>query len=398
MPYFQNIPLLPDDPIFQLPLLFAKDARPHKVNLGIGVYQDEDGKPVVLSSIREAETLVFDQHLGKNYSSIDGHPDYIQETLALIFGKENPLIKEKRVFGAHTVGGTGALRLGAEFLHTLASKKIYLSNPSWVNHPNIFKRAGMEIHDYAYFDAFTNTLDFPGLCQSIQGMPPGSVILLQGCGHNPTGVDPSFEQWKVLSDLIKMQEVIPFFDLAYQGFSDGIDEDAQAIRYFACQGHEMLVAYSYSKNMGLYGERVGALAVVSQTAAHSQHVASQIRQMIRGIYSTPPLHGGRLVYTLLKNPQLRQKWLRELTEMRERLHALRNQLATSLRQLSDNANFLGLDQQKGMFSYCGITAAQASLLMEKYAIYLAGGRINVAGLNAHNIKYVSQSISDTMNT
>lgn len=399
MSYFQDVPVLPDDPIFSLPLLFADDPSPNKVNLGIGVYQNEEGKPFVLNSVRKAEALVIEKHLGKNYLPIDGDADYIKETLNLIFGADSPLLKEKRIFGVQTVGGAGALRLGAEFLKTLVSKKIFISNPSWINHQNIFKRSGLEIDSYPYFNYATHTLDFPSLCRSIQSMPAGSLILLQGCGHNPTGVDPTLDQWRELSKLIKAQKILPFFDLAYQGFGKGLDEDAQGIRIFAEDGHEMAVAYSYSKNMGLYGERVGALALVSHTPDASLRVASQLRQMIRGVYSTPPLHGGRLAAAVLKSSELRQEWLLELKEMRERLNLRRKQLADSLRKGSDHEAFKNLDQQKGMFSYCGISPEQVQHLIKKHAIYLpADGRINVAGLNLKNMDYVSQAILETMHS
>lgn len=396
MPFFDTISSIPDDPIFSLPLLYAKDPRPNKVNLGIGVYLDEDGNPIVLNSVRKAEARIFERQLNKNYLPIDGDNDYIRATLKLIFGELHPIISEKKVFAAATVGGAGALRLGAEFLRTLVGQRIHLSDPTWINHKNIFSRSGMEVSTYPYFDYHSCRLNFPALTEAIQKMPKGSIILLQGCGHNPTGVDPSTSQWQKLSQLIKAQGIIPFFDLAYQGFGKGLDEDAAAIRLFGNDGHEMLVAYSYSKNMGLYGERVGALAIVSKDCTSSQNIASQVRQIIRSVYSTPPLHGERIAATILLDIELKEQWLMELQVMRESLQKRRSLFVDSLNAASDN-KYTFLSEQQGMFSFCGLSPQHAQMLIDKYAIYLPmDGRINVAGLSAKNIPYVTESLLQTI--
>lgn len=392
MTFFEKISLIPDDPIFKLPILFAAETRSCKVNLGIGVYQNEKGKPTVPHCVQKAEQLLFEKKLDKNYLPIDGDAEFIHETLKIIFGEQSPVLMQKRVFGVQTVGGAGALRLGAEFLYTLIGKRIYLSEPTWINHINIFKRSGMEVDFYPYYDNAVQKFDCIAMQKAIKCMPQGSIILLQGCGHNPTGADPTFEEWKELSHLIKKSQLIPFFDLAYQGFGTDMDADAQPIRYFAEEGHEMFVAYSYSKNMGLYGERAGALAIVARTPEASKHAASQLRQMIRGIYSTPPLHGGRIVSTILKNENLKNEWLQEVNRMRYRLHSCRLELAKRL-----GLPFLA--SQKGMFSYCGLSSSNVEHLINEYAIYLpSDGRINVAGLNADNFDYVSNSILKTLKT
>lgn len=397
MRFFEKMPLLPDDAIFSLPILFAADQRPQKVNLGIGIYQNEDGRNVVLPSVRKAEALISAKELGKNYLPIDGDTDFIHETSSIIFGNANTASEDGRAFVVQTPGGACALRLGAEFLSTLVSRNIFLSNPSWINHKNIFTRAGLEVHNYPYFERRKHILDFTSLCDAINRLPAGSVLLLQGCGHNPTGVDPTKEQWRELSALIKEKKVIPFFDLAYQGFCCGLEEDAYAVRYFAEQNHEMLVAYSFSKNMGLYGERVGALAILSETQEESRKVASQVRQMIRGIYSTPPLQGGRIAALILKNDGLRAEWEKEVDEMRTRLQNTRQNFAMELEKNILNIDYRFVSTQKGMFTYCGLTPLQVELLIKKYAIYLpSDGRINVAGLNKHNFAYAVESILETI--
>lgn len=392
---FEDIPLLPDDPIFSLPTLYGRDARPDKVNLGIGVYQDEAGKPTVFSAIRKAEALILDEKLGKDYQPIEGNPEYIRETTNLILGNHHSA--ENRMFAAQTVGGACALRLGAEFLLALGGKKIYLPGPTWANHKNIFKRAGADVHSYPYFDPIECAIDFDALEKALLAISPGSALLLQACGHNPTGTDMTLDQWQKLSELVKKQGLIPFFDVAYQGFADGIEQDAAPVRLFANDGHNMLVAYSFSKNMGLYGERAGTLAVVAQQAEAIPKIASQLRQMIRGIYSTPPLQGGRLAAAVLSNPVLKEEWLQELEQMRQRLSSKRERLASLLEKGSRQRNFQFLREQKGMFSFCGLTSHHVQQLIQEFAIYMPmDGRINIAGVNDGNINYVSHAILKVM--
>lgn len=394
---FKTIPQLPDDPIFRLPLLFAKDPRPEKVNLGIGVYQDDNGLPTIFSSVHKAEKALLEQHLNKNYQPIDGSAVFIKETIDLLFGGSHQAIKEKRVSALQTVGGVCALRLAAEFLVTFGSSTIFISNPSWINHKNIFSRAGMDVHSYPYIDQTNGTLDFPSLAKAIEKMSAGSTILLQACGHNPTGIDPTIEQWEELSSLIKKQKIIPFFDVAYQGFADDIAKDSEAVQLFARDGHEMFAAYSYSKNMGLYGERVGALAVATKEPETLPAITSQLRQMVRGIYSTPPLQGGRIAAAILTQQNLKTEWLLELQKMRDRLHYLRNALADNLEKYTNSSDFQFLKNQKGLFSLCGLSSLQVQKLIQQYSVYLLpDGRINVAGLNDKNIEYVSHAILDVI--
>ena len=380
MTFFDSLTLLPEDPILSLPIAFAADHHEKKVNLGVGTYKDAEGKPYVLDAVRKAEDILIRQKLNKEYLPIEGSADFLKEASKLIFGSE------VEAFRAQALGGTGALRLGAEFLVQETSKTIFLSEPSWPNHHIIFSRGGMKIHTYKYYDDVKHQVDFSGMCHSIQEMAPGSVILLHASCHNPTGIDPSFEQWKELSEIIKKQRVIPFFDFAYQGFGEGIEQDAQAIRYFYEQGHEMLIASSYSKNFGLYGDRVGMLTVITSHKESLPRIGSQIKQAIRGIYSTPPLEGARLVSLILKTPELKATWEHELANMRLRIQEMRSTLAADLMEKGDGAYWSFLKNQKGMFSYAGFSESQVQKLIKDYGIYmLSNGRISIPGLNPRNM-------------
>lgn len=394
MPFFDDIELLPEDPILSLPIAFAADPREKKVNLGIGAYKDEFGKPVVLSAIKKAEDLVHSQDLNKEYQPIEGGSTFLHATLELIYGSQLSL---DRISAIQTIGGTSALRLGAEFLVNHGHPDIYLSDPSWPNHKHVFQRAGMVIQEYPYYDYSNGGLKFEALGQAIEQMPHGSVILLQASCHNPTGVDPDQDQWKKISELIKKQKVIPFFDLAYQGLGSSIDEDAWPVRYFASQDHEMFVAYSYSKNFGLYGERVGALSWQMPNQESSVRALSQFRRFVRGSYSSPPLHGGRLVAAVLGSKALKKEWMNEIEQMRLRLSDMRNQLADRLNSQKINKNFNFMKAQRGMFSLSGLTAVQVEKLKQEYGIYmLSNGRISIPGLTPSNIDYVADCIAAIM--
>lgn len=386
MSFFHDVPLLPEDPILGLPIAFKSEKRPEKINLGIGSYKTVEGHPLVLSCVRKAESIIFHKHLNKEYLPIEGDEDYLIHSLHLLFGAESPLLTSKCYYTAQAVGGAGALRVGGEFLAKIANRTIFLPQPTWVNHKQIFERTGLTIGSYPYFDPKTGLLDFKGMYQSIEIMPENSVILLHGCCQNPTGVDPSFDQWKELSSLLQKQKVIPFFDIAYQGFGQDLDIDAQAIRYFAEMGHEMLVAYSYSKNLGLYGERVGFLTVCCSDPSQVKNIGSQIKYLIRSNYSNPPLHGARVVSTILNSPELSVEWKNELSNMRERVREMRKALVSTLLVRGNDPNFSNLAIQQGLFCYLGLNAEQVNELREKMAIYMpSNGRINIAGLTPQNI-------------
>lgn len=392
MPIFNGITLLPEDPILSLPIAFAADPHPQKINLGIGAYKSADGQSLVLTTIKKAETRVLQKQTNKDYAPIDGHPEFLKLSLQLLFGPD-PILDSGKIYAAQTVGGTGALRIGGELLAKNAGKHIFISQPSWHNHKSVFERAGLIVGSYPYFDPHTYTLDFEGMCQAIQNMPAGSTILLHGCCHNPTGVDPTIEQWKELSALIKKQQVIPFFDIAYQGFGQDLNKDAQAIRYFASEGHEMLVAYSYAKNFGLYGERVGFLALIMTQPETTPKVASHVKALIRSNYSSPPIHGSQIVTTILKSPDLYLDWETELKNMRDRINEMRTALIATLLVKGQGKDFSYLHQQHGLFSFCGLKPEQVHLLRQQKGIYIpSNGRLNIAGLNTQNIDYVAESL------
>lgn len=393
MSFFNEVTLLPDDPILSLPLLFAADPRSTKLNLGIGSYKTADGLPMVLTSVKKAEGQLLQKLTNKEYLPIDGDKEFLNYSLQLLFGADSPVLQANKVYAAQTVGGSGALRIGGEFLAQQISKTVFLSQPSWSNHKTIFEKSGLNVGSYPYFDPKARQLDFNGMCEAIKNMPPSSVILLHGCCHNPTGLDPSFEQWQELSSLIKQQQIIPFFDIAYQGFGNDLNKDASAIRYFAQEGHEMLVAYSYSKNFGLYGERVGFLAVVSSEANLIPNIGSHIKFLIRGNYSTPPLHGAKIVSTILKSPELTLEWEVELQNMRERVNEMRKALVAALLVKGHDQNFSYMNQQQGLFSFCGLNADQVLQLRQEKGIYMpTNGRINIAGLNTQNLEYFAEAL------
>lgn len=393
MSFFDTVELLPDDPILGMPALFNADKNPKKVNLGIGAYADSEGRPYILTTVREVEKGILSTETSKEYLPIEGGPDFIRGSLDLIFGPVHPRIKAGDAFAAQGIGGTGALRLGAEFLAQHNSKVAFISHPSWPNHKGIFERSGMRVEFYKYYDPVLHRIDFAGLCASIKIMPPASFVVLQAGCHNPTGVDLSFDQWKELSDLIKKQKVFPFFDLAYQGFGTDIDEDAKPIRYFAEQGHEMAVANSYSKNFGLYGERIGMLTMLTSSPEQAKKVGSQIKQIIRGIYSNPPLHGALIVGTILNNEKFKTAWKHELQSLRDRIIEMREALTCGLQAKSIDRDFTFISKQKGIFSFTGLTKEQVIRMREEWAIYMIqNSRINIAGLNQHNLDYVIDAI------
>ncbi len=392
MSFFDTVDLLPEDPILGITALFQAHKNPKKVNLGIGAYQNAQGKPFVLQSVKKAEAQILQTSRNKEYLPIAGNPEYITQALRLLFGNTSPFLNSPCIFAAQTLGGSGALSLGSEFIAQEFGNKIFISNPSWSNHKGLLSRSGLKVETYPYYDELHHQLDFKGMCACIRHMPPGSVILLQPCCHNPTGMDLSMEQWQILSDLIHEQRVFPFFDLAYQGFSQSLDEDAQPIRTFAQQGHLMMVAQSFSKNFGLYGERVGVLSIITRQAETVKKIASHIKLLIRQNYSNPPRHGAAIISTILQDPLLRQEWILEVEEMKSRIQEMRTRLFKGLSQKCPHHDFTFLTNQRGMFSYTGINEAQAVKLREDYGIFMAlKGRINVAGLTSENLDYVIDS-------
>ncbi|ADU68667.1 amino acid aminotransferase [Pantoea sp. At-9b] len=391
---FESISAAPADPILGLADLFRADDRPNKINLGIGVYKDETGKTPVLTSVKKAEQYLLENETTKNYLSIDGLADFARCTQELLFGKESALIAAGRACTAQTPGGTGALRVAADFLANQTSvKRVWVSNPSWPNHKNVFNAAGLEVCDYQYYDAANHTLDFDGMIASLQAAKAGDVVLFHGCCHNPTGIDPTVEQWQQLAALSQANGWLPLFDFAYQGFARGLDEDAEGLRIFAASHQELIVASSYSKNFGLYNERVGALTVVAATADVAKTAFSQVKYSIRANYSNPPAHGAAVVATILGNDALRTIWEQELTDMRQRIQRMRQLFVNTLASSGAEQDFSFIIKQNGMFSFSGLTKDQVVRLREEFGVYAVNsGRVNVAGMTPDNMSALCEAI------
>ncbi|MGS0643757.1 aromatic amino acid transaminase [Xanthomonas oryzae] len=395
MSFFANVEQVPGDPILGLTEAYNVDSRPNKVNLGVGMYYDENGRIPLLRAVHKIEQQLAQDAKPRGYLPIDGLAAYDKATQELLFGAESALLAAGRVATSQTVGGSGALRVGADLLKKLLpTSTIAISNPSWENHRAVFGAAGFEVVDYTYFDAASHGLNFDGMLADLAKLEPGTVVLLHACCHNPTGADLSKEQWKQVAGLLKERNLFPFVDIAYQGFDKGIEADAHAVRLLAAEGIDSyVVASSYSKSFSLYGERVGALSVVSATAAEAKAVQSQVKRIIRTIYSSPSTQGAALVAGVLTSPELRDVWEQELTEMRERIHALRAGLVEKLATLGA-PEFEFIQRQAGMFSYSGLTTTQVDRLRDEFAIYAVGtGRICVAALSQRNLDYVAQAVA-----
>ncbi|ADV25902.1 Aspartate transaminase [Pseudoxanthomonas suwonensis 11-1] len=395
MSFFSNVELVPGDPILGLTEAYNADTRATKVNLGVGIYYDEQGRIPLLKAVQQVEQSLAAAARPRGYLPIDGLPAYTQATRELLFGKDSPLLAAGRVATTQTVGGSGALRVGAELLRkVLPHATLALSNPSWENHRAVFSAAGFEVVDYTYFDAATHGVDFAGMLADLQKLQPGTTVLLHACCHNPTGADLTVEQWKQVAQVLKERQLFPFVDMAYQGFDKGIAEDAAAIGILVEAGIDsFIVASSYSKSFSLYGERVGALSVVAATAEQAKAVQSQVKRIIRTIYSSPSAHGASLVAGVLTSPELRGLWEDELRQMRERIHALRAGLVAKLAE-QGRPEFAFISQQAGMFSYSGLSKAQVDRLRDEYGIYAVGtGRICVAALNQGNLEYVARAVA-----
>jgi aspartate/tyrosine/aromatic aminotransferase len=391
---FESIQAAPKDAILGLTDAFKADPRQEKINLSVGVYQDETGKTPLLECVKEAEKRLAAAPTTKSYLPISGLGEYCQAVAELAFGAGSEPLAAKRVAWAQTPGGTGALRVAADFLHTsLPKATLWLSEPTWPNHPQIFAAAGVPTKTYAYFDKAKNDLDLDGMLAAIAKIPAGDVILLHGCCHNPTGIDPTAAQWKKIADAAYKQRLLPLIDFAYQGFADGIEEDAAGLREFAASGAELLACSSFSKNFSLYRERVGALFGLASTAAAAASVQSQFDKVIRSNYSNPPGHGAEIVATILRDAALRKQWEGELTAMRTRINGMRKALVAALKKEGVPGDYSFIQRQRGMFSFSGLTKEQVAALQADHAIYAVGsGRINVAGLTPSNIDRVAECI------
>jgi aromatic-amino-acid transaminase len=395
MNLFSSVQLAPKDPIFGLTEAYTADQRAGKVNLGVGVYYTDEGKVPLLRAVLEAEKEVVAKQSPRAYVPIEGPNPYNSAVQNLLFGADSPLIKEGRVVTAECLGGTGALRVGGDFVKRLdTNAPAAISTPSWENHRGIFESAGYQVLEYTYFDPKTRGVDFEGMVKSLESFPAKTLVILHACCHNPTGADLTPDQWKKIISICQTRQLIPFLDIAYQGFATGIEEDGAAVQLFADSGMSFFVSSSFSKSFSLYGERVGALSIVTQSKEESARVLSQLKRVIRTNYSNPPTHGAAIVAMVLNSPKLRQMWEDELAEMRERIKAMRHGLNKKLAAAGAQQDFSFIETQRGMFSYSGLTAGQVANLQEQDGIYaLSTGRICVAALNTKNLDRVAQAIA-----
>ncbi len=395
---FAHIELAPPDPIIGLTEAFNNDPNPAKVNLGVGVYQDADGKVPILQVVREAQARWAAQEATKTYMGIDGFPAYNQAVQRLLFGADSQVIAEGRAVTVQGLGGTGSLKIGADFLRRfLPEAGVWISRPSWENHRMLFEAAGFRVEEYPYYDPETHGLDFNGMLNALKALPAQSVVVLHACCHNPTGVDLTREQWRLVVDLCRDRGLTPFLDFAYQGFGEGLDGDGFAVRAFAEAGIPCLIASSFSKSFALYRERVGALTIVTTSADESKRVLSQVKRVIRTNYSSPSSHGAQIVNLVLSDPALRAQWEAELAEMRERIQRMRDRFVEMLREKGVEQDFSFIQQQRGMFSYSGLSPEAVRALREKYSMYIVGtGRICVAAMNEKNIGHICEAIADVL--
>ncbi|EJD03563.1 glutamic oxaloacetic transaminase AAT1 [Fomitiporia mediterranea MF3/22] len=391
------VPAGPPDPILGVTEAFKADKDPRKINLGVGAYRDGDGKPYVLPSVKKAEHVLSSTELDKEYLPITGLPEFTKNAAKLAYSAESKPLVENSIAVTQSISGTGALRIGGAFLARFYpnAKVIYLPVPSWGNHTPVFRDSGLEVRGYRYFDKKTVGLDFAGLKEDLLNAPEQSIVLLHACAHNPTGIDPTQEQWKEISNIVKEKKLFPFFDMAYQGFASGsTSRDAFAVRHFVEEGHQIALAQSFAKNMGLYGERVGAFSLTTASPEEKARVDSQLKIVIRPMYSNPPVHGARIANTILSSPELYSQWEGEVKGMADRIISMRSKLYDILVGLNTPGEWGHIKSQIGMFSFTGLTQPQTRALAEKAHIYMtADGRISMAGLNAKNIEYFAESVS-----
>lgn len=395
---FEGVSPAPPDAILGLTEAFRKDPNPKKINLGVGVYKDESGRTPVLDSVKQAEERLLQTEATKSYLDIAGSPEYAAAVQSLLFGDDHEVLKSKRAVTAQAPGGTGALRIAAELLARLApGKRIWISDPTWPNHPSVFRAAGLEVAVYPYFDAALNGINTEKFMAALEQIPEGDILLIHGCCHNPTGSDLSLEQWARVGEIVAERQLLPLIDFAYQGFANGLREDAAGMLNVIRPGSEALVASSFSKNFGLYNERVGALTLLARDEAAAQSVLSHLKQTIRANYSNPPAHGAAIVTTVLTDPTLRAQWETEVSAMRERINTMRHLFVETLNEKGVDRDFSFIANQRGMFSFSGLNADQVKALRDEYAIYVVGGgRINVAGMSEANMDYLCGAIAEIL--
>lgn len=393
--FLAAIEMAPRDPILGVTDAFNADTRGDKVNLGVGVYNDDAGKLPLLECVKHAESQIAAHPSPRGYLPIDGIPAYDKSTQALLFGADSEVVKSGRAITVQALGGTGALRVGADFLKRFVpNAQVWISDPSWENHRALFEGAGFVVKNYRYYDAVTRGLDFDGMLASLESARPGDVIVLHTCCHNPTGVDPTPAQWQRIRDVVRSRNLIPFLDLAYQGFAENLAADGANVRLFAATPGPLMCASSYSKSFSLYGERVGAFTLVAADKDEAARALSQVKRIARILWSNPPTQGGKIVSMVLGTPQLRTQWEAELGAMRDRIREMRLLLKAKLDVLVPSKDWSFVTTQRGMFSYTGLTKAQVERMRSEFGVYAVdSGRICVAALNTRNVDYVAGAIA-----
>jgi len=395
---FAGVPMAPRDPTLGPTEAFNRDLDPSRVNLGVGIYLTDEGHIPILRAVAEAEQRQAASAAPRGYLPIDGIAAYDTAVQKLLLGDASPLIANGRAITAQSLGGTGALKIGADLLRkVLPDASVAISDPTWENHRAVFESAGFPVVTYPYYDATTRAVRFEAMVDFLKTLAPRTIIVLHACCHNPTGADLTAEQWKALLQVLREHDLLPFLDIAYQGFARGIEEDGAVVRQFAQSGLPLLIASSFSKSFSLYGERVGALTIIDSSQEESARVLSQLKRVIRANYSTPPTHGGAVVVAVLTTPELRASWIEELTEMRERIKHMRTSLVERLQAHGADRDFSFVLRQNGMFSYSGLSAEQVDRLREEFHIYaVSTGRICVAALNSRNVDYVAKAITTVL--
>ena len=393
--FFARVELAPKDPILGVTEAFVADKNPKKVNLGVGVYNDDTGKLPLLACVKAAEEEMAKALMPRGYLPIDGLAAYDNAVRDLVFGANSDVVKNGRAVTVQGLGGTGGLKIGADFLKRInPDAEVWISDPSWENHRALFEGAGFNVNTYTYYDPANKDVNFAAMLAALQGAKAGTIVVLHACCHNPTGYDITPDQWSQVIEAVRARELIPFLDIAYQGFAEGIEADGAAVRAFAATPGPLLVSSSFSKSFSLYGERVGALSAVGTNPEEAARLLSQLKRIVRTNYSNPPTHGGKIVVTVLGNPALRKLWEDELKEMRERIKAMRVKLVESIEARVPGSNFQFMIRQRGMFSYSGLTREQVLRLRDEYSIYaIESGRICVAAINTKNIDYIADAIA-----
>jgi aromatic-amino-acid transaminase len=394
---FSAIEMAPRDPILGITEAFNADTNPAKINLGVGVYYDDKGKVPLLACVQKAEATLIEQATPRTYLPIEGLAAYDKAVQELVFGADSAVIQEKRAITVQAIGGTGALKIGADFLQRFApGAQVYISDPSWENHRALFESAGFKVNNYSYYDPATHGVNFAGMLADLKAMPSGSIVVLHACCHNPTGADLTQAQWDEVIGAVVANGLVPFLDMAYQGFGAGIAEDGAVVRRFAATGAPLLVSNSFSKSFSLYGERVGALSVVASSADEAARLLSQLKRVVRTNYSNPPVHGGKVVATVLATPELRKLWEEELAGMRVRIKEMRDSFVKKLKEKAPAHDFEFVREQIGMFSYSGLSKAQVEALRAESIYAVDTGRICVAALNSTNIDKVVDAIAKVL--